>query len=263
MAKVVNHGICQSVLEEAISAASSFFNQPMEQKVKLMSGDVHKPVRYGTGFNFREGVERTQYWRLFLKHYAHPLQDWIGSWPENPPAYREKMGKYCARVRRVAMELTEAITESLGIGSAYLTPGMSHGMQVMAVNCYPPCPNPDLALGLPTHSDYGCLTVLLQSLPGLQIMDVEDGSSWKLLPRIDGALPFGPLAILNTERTRISITSLHSLGMDDKMGTAKELVSEHHPMDYHESSFRDFLNFLPASDFDEGKSFIRTLRTEK
>lgn len=44
------------------------------------------------------------------------------------------------------------------------------GNQLMVVNCYPPCPQPDLTLGMPPHSDYGFLTILLQDeVEGLQI----------------------------------------------------------------------------------------------
>ncbi|KAJ9140037.1 hypothetical protein P3X46_030724 [Hevea brasiliensis] len=171
------------------------------------------------------------------------------------------------------------MTESLGLGPTYLINKMEEGAQVMAVNSYPRCPSPDMALGLPPHSDYSCLTILLQSSPGLEITDPGDGK-WKIVPEFQGTLQVhvgDHLEVLsnglyrsilhrgtvNSERTRISIASLHSLGMDEKMGTAKELVDDQHAEEYKESSFRDFLNFLSNNDIGEGKSFKSTLIRDK
>ena len=43
--------------------------------------------------------------------------------------------------------------------------------QLMAINYYPPCPNPDLTLGIPGHSDGGGITVLMQGdVSGLQVL---------------------------------------------------------------------------------------------
>ncbi|XP_052187094.1 flavanone 3-dioxygenase 3 [Diospyros lotus] len=272
--QVVNHGIDQAVLEGALSAASDFFSLPAPEKIKFFSNDVHKPVRYAS--SLKDGVDTIQFWRIFLKHYAHPLGDWINSWPANPPTYREEMGRYAMEVRKLGLELMEAITESLGIGPKYTSDKMEQGMQVMAINCYPPCPQPSLALGLPPHSDYSCLTVLLQSFAGLEIFDSKDGQ-WQLVPDVDGALQvhvgnhlevlsngrFKSVvhrASLHHEKTRISIASLHSLAMDEKMGTAMELVDEEHPKGYKESSLRDFLDFLAKHDLGQGKSFIKSLQ---
>ncbi|KAL3755946.1 hypothetical protein ACJRO7_002921 [Eucalyptus globulus] len=271
--QIVNHGICQTVMDEALQAASSFFDSPTDEKMKYMSNDVHKPVRYAT--SFKDGVDKTQSWRVFLKHYAHPLEHWMGQWPENPPRYREKMGRFCAQARKVTVDLMEAITEGLGLGPSYLTSKMEAGMQVMAVNCYPPCPNPEVALGLPPHCDYTCLTVVLQSSPGLQIMDLDD-CTWKSVPKIPGALQVHVgdhlevlsnglyksvyhRAVLNSERTRFSIASLHSLGLDETMEPAEELVGAQGKK-YRGSSFRDFLNFLATNDLGEHKSFIDSLK---
>lgn len=84
--QIVNHGICQSILDQALSAAFDFFHLPTGDKMKFMSNDVHKPVRYGT--SIKDGVDKIQFWRVFLKHYAHPLDAWIDSWPDHPPKYR-------------------------------------------------------------------------------------------------------------------------------------------------------------------------------
>lgn len=276
--QVVNHGIDQSLLDKAIDVADGFFHLPANEKLKFMSSDVHKPVRYGT--SVKDGVDKIQFWRVFLKHYANPLNDWVHCWPKNPPSYREDMGAYSAAVQKLALELTKAITESLGLGLEYLSSKMEEGMQVIALNCYPPCPEPRLTLGLPPHSDYSCLTILLQSSLGLDIMDMEDSGSWKQVPHIDGALQvhigdhFEVLsngsyksvvhrATLTSERTRISIASLHSLGLDEMMKPAHELVDDDHPKGYKGSSFRDFLNFLSANDIGQGKiRFLETLKME-
>ncbi|GLT62744.1 hypothetical protein SLA2020_353550 [Shorea laevis] len=53
----------------------------------------------------------------------------------------------------------------------------------------------------------------------------------------------------------MSIASLHSVGVDEKMETAGELVDEEHPKGYRESSFRDFLNFPQAKNvIKEGRN---------
>ncbi|XAR66081.1 Flavanone 3-dioxygenase [Bertholletia excelsa] len=270
------YGFFQCVLDGAFSSAFEFFGLSAEEKVKLMSDDVHKPVKYGS--SLKDGVDKIQFWRVFLKHYAHPLDEWINYWPDNPPTYRERVGRYTTELRKLALEITGAITESLGLGPNYIGPKMEEGMQVMAVNCYPPCPEPALALGLPPHSDYSCLTILLQSRPGLQIMDGEDGK-WREVREIKGALQVHVgdhmevlsnglyksvmhRATLNGDRTRVSIASLHSFGMDEKMEAAEELVGEEGKKRYKGSSFRDFLKFLAKNDLTEGKNFIDTLKIQ-
>ncbi|PWA33873.1 Isopenicillin N synthase [Artemisia annua] len=272
--QIINHGISQKVLDEALGTAFGFFDLPTTEKAKYMSNDVHKPVRYGT--SIKDGDDKIQYWRMFLKHYAHPLNEWIQQWPDKPHDYRDKMGSYVMKARRLAIEIMGAITESLGIGPKYLENKMEDGMQVIAVNCYPKCPEPHLALGLPPHSDYSCITIVLHSSVGLEIMDAADGT-WHLVPELHGALlvhvgdhvevlsngqykSMVHRVTLNNERTRISIASLHSMGIDEKMETAQELVSDENPKKYKESSFRDFLDFLTQNDISEGKSFIESLK---
>ncbi|MED6153048.1 hypothetical protein PIB30_097835 [Stylosanthes scabra] len=192
------------------------------------------------------------------------------------------MGRYCEEVKKVSIELMKALLESLNLNPKTtiipLTKKLEDGMQVMAVNCYPPCPEPELALGLPPHSDYSCLTIVYQNCQGLEIMD-STTSSWKLVPHVPHALQvhvgdhFEVLsnglfksivhrATLHRDRTRLSIASLFSLGMDDKMGVATELVDDDDKKKYRESSFRDFIDFLASNDIAQGKNFIDTLKIQ-
>lgn len=90
--------------------------------------------------------------------------------------------------------LVEAILESLGLnketdvekeGASLLKELEEDGSQLMVVNCYPPCPQPDLTLGMPPHSDYGFLTLLLQDeVEGLQIMHRHN---WVALQPVPGS----------------------------------------------------------------------------
>lgn len=122
---------------------------------------------------------------------------------------------------------------------------IEEGSQVMAVNCYPACPEPDLALGLPPHTDYGMLTVLSQSHQGLEIMDQD--KKWHSVPFVHGALivqlgdqfevmsngrykSIPHRAVLDLKMKRLSIASLHSMKIEKKVGPAPELVDEKHPI---------------------------------
>lgn len=82
--QVINHGIDGSVMKGALEAASGFFEMPKEAKEEFASDDITKPVRYHQT-NSRDGIGEE---RGFLKHYAHPLGEWIRLWPLEPQGYR-------------------------------------------------------------------------------------------------------------------------------------------------------------------------------
>lgn len=48
---------------------------------------------------------------------------------------------------------------------------LDSGLQILAANLYPPCPQPELAMGMPPHSDHGLLNLLIQNgVSGLQVL---------------------------------------------------------------------------------------------
>ena len=80
--------------------------------------------------------------------------------------------EYCKKIRGVVAELLGGISQSLGLEANYIQNSvkLESAFQIFAANLYPPCPQPDLAMGLPPHSDHGLLTLLIQNgINGLQI----------------------------------------------------------------------------------------------
>lgn len=98
---------------------------------------------------------------------------------------------YAKQIRSLYLMLMDVIRESLGLvennirenESQDLINGLEDGSQLLVVNCYPSCPEPDLTLGMPPHSDYGFLTLLLQDeVKGLQIQHEGKWVSIEPLP---------------------------------------------------------------------------------
>jgi isopenicillin N synthase-like dioxygenase len=80
--------------------------------------------------------------------------------------------EYSQRVREVARGLLKGISESLGLEGSYIDKALNleQGKQIFVANLYPTCPQPELAMGLPPHSDHGLLTLLIYNgIGGLQI----------------------------------------------------------------------------------------------
>ncbi|KAK6804307.1 hypothetical protein RDI58_002091 [Solanum bulbocastanum] len=259
--QVVNHGIPLSVMKDALDNAIEFFDLPSEEKMHLLSSNVHDPVRYSTSLN--DDKDKVSFWRDFLKHYANPISNWIDLWPSNPTFYKEKMGNYSMAVQKLQEEIMEVIFESLELNPDYLHEDIAKGSQVIVVNCYPACPEPDLALGLPPHTDYSLLSIILQNHQGLQIMDRDE--KWHSVPVIEGGLialvgdhmevlsngqykGVVHRATVNSEKKRLSIASLHSLALGKKVRPAPSLVDEQHILSYNEGGFSDFLDFISGED---------------
>ena len=88
---------------------------------------------------------------------ANKFIDWICC-----NCYSELSLEYCERARGLARELLKAISESLGLEPFYIEKVMNldKGLQMLYANFYPPCPQPELAMGLPPHSDHGLLSLV-------------------------------------------------------------------------------------------------------
>lgn len=84
---------------------------------------------------------------------------------------REKMETYSHEAKKLAMLILGYMATALKIDAAEMSETFGDGVQSMRMNYYPPCPEPNKAIGFSPHSDADALTILFQlnDTAGLQI----------------------------------------------------------------------------------------------
>lgn len=186
--QVINHGIPSSLLNQTRTAALSFFRDcPVSDKlVYACDPNAFASEGYGTQMLVaKEGEPQSSVldWRDYFDHHTLPLSRRNPSnWPHFPPNYREVMAQYSDCVKLLAQRILAVISESIGLPSSWMEDAIT-GMgeeediyQNITVSYYPPCPQPDLTLGLQSHSDIGVITLLIQDdVGGLQVLDAQGG----------------------------------------------------------------------------------------
>ncbi|OVA19910.1 Oxoglutarate/iron-dependent dioxygenase [Macleaya cordata] len=171
--QVINHGISVESTDRMFKIAEEFFHLPLDEKLKFYSDDPSKTMRLSTSFNVKK--ETVHNWRDYLRLHCHPLDKFVHDWPSVPPSFKDVVSTYCQEVRQLGFRLLEAVSESLGLEGDHIEKMLGDQGQHMAINYYPPCPQPDLTYGLPAHTDPNTITILLQDqeVAGLQVL--KDG----------------------------------------------------------------------------------------
>lgn len=86
------------------------------------------------------------------------------------------MEGYAREVEKLAYKLLELISLSLGLVADKYHGCFKNQLSMVRLNHYPPCPFPDLALGVGHHKDSSALTVLSQdNVGGLQVKRKSTG----------------------------------------------------------------------------------------
>ncbi|KAI4307442.1 hypothetical protein L6164_030631 [Bauhinia variegata] len=267
---LTNHGVSETLRDEVIRAAHDFYDLAEEEKRKYAGGQLFDPIKYGTSFNPR--VDKNLFWRDYLKIHVHPQFHA----PTKPPAFSEILEEYCKKSREVIGKLLKGISKSLGLEESYIHKrlNLESGSQLVVINFYPPCPKPEVTMGLPPHTDYGLLTLLVQNeLNGLQ---VQYNGKWVPVHPLPNCILVNTgdhmeiltngkyksvvhRAVVNKKAVRISIGTAHGPPLDTVLSPAPELLSDDNPPAYRAITYRKYVQLQKNHPLDR-KSCLDRIR---
>ena len=185
---IANHGIEGEFIHQTFAELKRFFDLPLDVKneVSLLKSNIHRgfdPVNWqGLDANafpdFKEGyyigVERDDSDPLVqAKLFNHgPNQ-----WPSNLPGWREHQERYFHRMLDLARRLMGGIALSLNLPQDYFDHWVNNPMATLRLLHYPPHPvdAPPEQLGCGSHTDWGCLTILLKDETGALELQTAQG----------------------------------------------------------------------------------------
>ncbi|KAH9313265.1 hypothetical protein KI387_028300, partial [Taxus chinensis] len=257
--QIVNHGIPESLITRVQQVGKAFFDLPLEEKELYKNEIGGNPYGYGSKVGVSADVIID--WKDYYYNVVWPAaQRDMTKWPKRPQDFTEVMDEYGREICRLWEVLMQALSRGLRLENENRVEEAMGGERKevhLSINYYPPCPQPEMVLGVAPHSDADALTILLHNqVPGLQIKKDE---TWVDVECIPGALVVNvgdQLEIVSNgkyksiehrswvhkERARMSWAMFCTPPPRDMIiSPLKELIDEHNPPLYEALCFQDYV----------------------
>ena len=279
--QAVNHGVPRELLRRARAAWRGFFRLPVEAKQRY----ANSPATY-EGYGSRLGVERgavLDWGDYYFLHLRPPSSlSAADKWPRLPPDLRDATEEYGREVASLCERLMAAMSAGLGVNPGRLQEefGGAEGAGVcVRVNYYPRCPQPELTLGLSSHSEPGGMTVLLadERVRGLQVRG--RGGEWVTVDPIADAFIVNVgdqiqvltnttyrsvehRVMVNADAERLSVAMFYNPRSDLPLAPMAELVSPGTPALYKPMTFDEYRLYIRRNG-PRGKSQVESLKAHE
>ncbi|PRQ23273.1 putative oxoglutarate/iron-dependent dioxygenase, non-heme dioxygenase domain-containing protein [Rosa chinensis] len=278
--QVINHGVPQEKREKVETAARKFFAQPLEEKRKIRRDEIRV-----VGYFDTEHTKNVRDWKeVFDFLVEEPTlvpsstepddkgeTQWFNQWPENPPELREVLEEYSQEVEKLSLKLMGLIALSLGLPEDRFKGYFKDQTSFIRLNHYPPCPSPQLALGVGPHKDAGALTVLAQDeVGGLEVKRKTDGEWIRVRPTPNAyIINVGDIlqvwsndkyesaehrVMVNSEKERFSVPFLLFPAHYTEVKPLEELTNKQNPAKYRPYSWGKFMTLRKLSNFKKLKA---------
>eukprot|EP01018_Ginkgo_biloba_P036003 Gb_24113 [translate_table: standard] len=255
--QVVNHGISEELIQRLQTVGKQFFDLPQEEK-EAYANNAGAGIVEGYGTKLAHNIDGKMEW---IDYYFHmlwpPSHRNFNTWPKNPPSYIEVTDEYGRRLLEVVNKLLAVLSINLGLQESALKGelGGENLEMEMKINYYPTCPQPELALGVESHTDMSALTVLIPNdVPGLQVY--KDGN-WVTADYVPNALVIHigdqlqilsngkyksvlHRSVVNKDKVRMSWPVFCTPPPNAVIGPLEELIDEKNPPLFNAKTYKEF-----------------------
>ncbi|PON68555.1 Oxoglutarate/iron-dependent dioxygenase [Parasponia andersonii] len=245
--QAINHGMTPEFLDKMREVTKEFFELPMEQKQKY-SKENNDFQGYSNFLVLSEQQKLGWSENLYLAIKPED-QCKLELWPEKPEVFRSILHEYSIKLQLITEVVFKAMASSLNLGDDHFLDQYGERAKMSAkFNIYPPCPRPDMVLGMNPHADGSAITLILQdkSTEGLQFLK---DNQWFRAPVIPEALLInvGDQAVIssngifkslvhrvvtNSKKERMSLVVFYIPELDKEIEPFEELVDESRPKLY-------------------------------
>ncbi|KAL8138789.1 hypothetical protein V2J09_004790 [Rumex salicifolius] len=259
---VTNHGIPEEVWRRAAESVRDVFM--LRHEIKSQFPGDEAPIDAVRLFNYYlndwPDDRRADMWSENLNHVWHPVNDFTGGFPQELSAgYRENVDAYAKEMGVLMTRLLRLLSKGLGLQDDYLEKRLGDQPYYKAVgNYFPPCPEPDHAIGLPIHSDSLVLGVVrsIDEVPGLQIIKGErDWVGVRQLPNSFVVNIGDQLEVLSNKRylsvrhrvvtnkspERVSLAYFCGPDFNATINPIEELIDDDHPLVYKSYKYKEYI----------------------
>ncbi|KAL5581564.1 hypothetical protein UlMin_014006 [Ulmus minor] len=258
---VTGHGVPAELLRRVKRVGLTFFNDSTIDDKLRYACDPSSSASEGYGSRMLERDDTVLDWRDYFDHHTLPLSRRNPKrWPHFPADYREVMAEYSDRMGILASDLLGLVSESLGLPTRCIEDAVGEFFQNITISYYPPCPQPELTLGLQSHSDMGAITLLVQDeVGGLEVWKDGEWVAVKPVAEVEDAIVVlladqteiitngkyrsaQHRALTNSSRARLSLATFQDPAKTRKISPASELICESSPPRYREVLYGEYVS---------------------
>ncbi|MYD78718.1 MAG: isopenicillin N synthase family oxygenase, partial [Gammaproteobacteria bacterium] len=187
---VAGHGVDTDVISSTFETSKHFFSLPKEKKVEIQMSDTHRGF-LSIGGSTMEGYSSADQKESFIWGIDEDLDN-ISSedqnqliapnrWPNEPADMRWVLNTFFDEVHNCSRKILRALAVSLNESPDFFTRNFNRPTSRGSLIYYPATEENSNGYGVSPHSDFGCLSMLLQGGPGLSAQSA-DGNWYEVEP---------------------------------------------------------------------------------